>query len=106
MNPQRPPSALREDLEVAAGLCRLDQAEAVRLTRYIDIRRVIAGHLQEHTRVRAALVGLTGRVQKAWAEAEAGGEPPPVADRDTELLQCFHMRIVMLDVGQIGRAHV
>ena len=73
MDAKRAAAALGEDLEIAAGLRRFDDAEGVFLARNRQVACVVAGDLQEHAGVRAALVGLPGRVQEARAEAEARG---------------------------------
>ena len=46
---------------------------------------VVAGDLQEHARVRPALVGLAGRVQEAGPEADAGRRSRAVPDRAPDL---------------------
>ena len=70
MDAERPAAALGEHREVAARLRRLDDAEGVRCPGTARSRGVVAGDLQEHARVRSALVGLAGRVQEARPEAE------------------------------------
>src|SRR5919109_3015388 len=56
MYPQNAPAALHQDVEIAARLGSLDQAETVLLIGYIDVRRIVTGDLQEHTGVQAAFV--------------------------------------------------
>src|SRR5262249_34874489 len=59
VNPQRPPSALRQYFEIATRLCGLHQAERVFLIRYGQIVSVVAGHLQEDTAVRPTFIRLS-----------------------------------------------
>jgi hypothetical protein len=73
MHTQDTPAALGEHLQIAAGLRRLNDAEAVFVARHIEIARVVARDLQEHAGVRAAFVELTRRMEKARTESEAGG---------------------------------
>src|ERR1700676_710630 len=65
MHPQRPPAALGQHVEIAAGLPRLDDAEARLLAGHGKIYRVIGGNLQEYAAVRAALVGLSGECRES-----------------------------------------
>src|SRR3569833_1145543 len=81
------PAALGQHVEVAAGLCRLDDAEARLLSGDRKILRIVSGDLQEHAAVRPALVGLAGRMQEARAELGASGEMLLVAHPDTHLLK-------------------
>src|SRR5579862_2309103 len=73
MHAQGSAPAVGEHVEVAARLRRLDHAERIFGARHRQIGRIAAGDLQEDATVRATLVGLSGRVQETWAEAEAGG---------------------------------
>src|SRR5436309_6987658 len=102
VHPQRAAAPLLEHLEVAAGLRRLHHSERVCLSRHRQIRRVVAGDLQEDPRARAALVGLAGRVKEARAEADAGGDLVSVTDRRPHLLQLGLVRVRHLDVRQQG----
>src|SRR5208283_3394211 len=68
---QRTTTALQQHLEVAAGLRCLHDAEAIGMAGHVDIHRIIAGDLQEYTGIRAAFVGLPGRMLEARSEAEA-----------------------------------
>src|SRR5262249_19537982 len=70
VNTQCAPLALHQHLEIAARLRGHDHAEAVLPAGDRDIGGGIAGDLQEYAAVRAALVGLAGRMQEAWAEPE------------------------------------
>ena len=60
MGAQRPPLTLHQNLEIPSCLSRLDDAECIFLVRHWQIEGVVAGDLQEHARVRATLVGLSG----------------------------------------------
>src|SRR5260370_16422028 len=73
--------AIGEDLEISAGLCGLHYAEGVFLAGNRYVVGVVAGDLEEYTGVGSAFVGLTGRVQKTRAEAEAARDRPGVAGR-------------------------
>src|SRR6266478_7733532 len=65
--------ALGQYLEIAARLCRLHHAKGVLLAWHWQIIRVVAGNLEEHTGVWAALISLPGGMQKPRAEAATGG---------------------------------
>ena len=103
MNPQGTPAALGQDLEIAARLRRLDHAEGVFLAGHRQILGVLAGDLQEDAAVRAALVGLPGRMQKARAEAEAGRRFGAVADHPAPALQRRDMAGAAFDIGEQTR---
>ena len=60
MYPQSPAAAFRENLEVSPGLRRFDHPEGVFLPRYGQVRRIVAGDLQNDSAIRATLVSLTG----------------------------------------------
>ena len=100
MHAQHPPVALGQHLEIAARFRRLDDTESVFLVRHLEIGGVVAGDLQEHAGVRAALVGLPGRMQEARPEAEAGGDALAVADQDADVLQRVAMVLVAFDIGE------
>ena len=92
MHAQSAPPAVGQDLEIAAGLRRLDHAESVFLSGNGQVGCVIAGNLQEDAAVRAAFVGLPGRMQKARAKAKTGGYAMPVANSVPDGLQPLFMR--------------
>ena len=100
MHAQHAPIALGQHLEIAARLRRLDDTEGVFLVRHLEIGGVVAGDLQEHAGVRAALVGLPGRMQEPRSEAEAGGDALAVADQDADILQRVAMALVAFDIGE------
>jgi hypothetical protein len=80
MDAQRAPAAFHQHLEIAARLRRLHHAEAVGMAGHVDIGRIIAGDLQEHAGIRAALVCLSSRMLETGSEAEAGCGMGPVAN--------------------------
>src|SRR6185437_14810896 len=100
MNAQRAPTALHQNLEIAARLRRLHHAEAVGMAGHVDIARIVAGDLQEDSRIGAALVRLPSRVLEARPETEADGGAGPVANARAECSQCLRVRRVALDIGQ------
>src|SRR6185437_8084028 len=100
MHPQGAPAAFGEDVEIAARLRRLDDAEAVPSARHVEVARIVAGDLQKDARIGAALIGLAGRMEEARAETEAGGDPLRAADRDAYCLQRLGVRGVALDIGE------
>ena len=102
MNAQGSAAALGQDLEVPAGLRSFDHSERVLLPRNRQVGGIIAGDLQKHTAVWAALVGLSGGMQESWAEADAGRVVPLIAQQVTQLLQSRDMVRVHLDVGEQG----
>src|SRR6266446_3298524 len=87
VRPQRAAFAFGQNLEITARLRSLHHTESIFLARHRQIVRVVAGNLEEHARIRAALVSLPGGMQKARAEADAGGHFLSVANRHTHLLQ-------------------
>ncbi len=103
MHTQGAAAAIGEDLEISAGLCRLHYAEGVFLAGNRYVVGVVAGDLEEYTAVGSAFVGLTGRVQKTRAEAEACRDVLGVADCMTNFLQLRFMGFVHLNVAQHGK---
>src|SRR5579872_4140753 len=71
MHPQGAAAAFDEHLEVSASLSGFDYAKCKLLAGHGKVDCVVAGDLQEHTRVRTALVGLAGGMQEAWTKSEA-----------------------------------
>ena len=100
MHAQRAPAALGEHVEIAAGLGRLDHAEARLLARHGEILGVIASDLQEHAAVGAAFLGLPGGMQEARAEFRTGRDLALVAHPKPHPLQALDMGAVALDIGQ------
>ena len=97
---QRAPAALGKDLEIAARLRRLDDAERVGLAGHRQVLGIVAGDLQEDAAVRPALVGLSRRMLEARPEADAGRRLGPVADHPAEALHHLDMGGVALDIGE------
>ena len=81
---ERASAPLDKIVEVAAGLRRLDDAKAVGVTGHDHIGRVVAGDLKEHAGIRAALVGLPGRVLEAGAKSKTGRGMRLVANTRTQ----------------------
>src|ERR1051326_3153608 len=73
VNPQSAATLVGEYLEVAAGLRGFHHAEGILLAGHIEIDGVVTGDLEEDTAVRSAFVSLSGGVEEARSEAEAGG---------------------------------
>src|SRR5665213_115910 len=102
MDPERSPPALGQHIEIAARLRRFYHAETIFLPRHGQILRLVAGDLEEHTAIRAALIGLSGRMQEARSELEAGGDALAVANHHPQRLQHGNMRRLALDIGENG----
>ena len=100
MNSQRPPSALRQHLKVAACLRRFHHSECVFLSRHRKFDRIVASDLQEYARVRTAFISLSSRVQKTRAEPQARCHALVVADRMPQHLQHLLMLRIHLDVAE------
>src|ERR1700676_4043681 len=64
MDAQHTPVAFGQDIEIAARLRGLDDAEGVFLARHLEIGGGVAGDLQEHAGIGAAFVGLSGRMKE------------------------------------------
>jgi hypothetical protein len=76
---QQAPAARREDLEVAARLRRLDDAERIPSPRHREIDDIVARDLQEDPAVGAAFVRLARRVQKPRPVADTGRDARVIA---------------------------
>src|SRR5216683_1191686 len=100
MDAQGAPTALGEDIEVAARLRRLDGAEAVSAAWDAKVAAIIVGDLQKNAGIRSAFVGLAGRVEKAWPKADTSRDAPGVADHAPHRLQGAGMRRIALDIGE------
>src|SRR6516165_3636842 len=100
MGAQHAAAALGQHLEIAAGLCPLDDLYGVLVARHREILDIVAGDLREDSRVRSSLVSLPGRVLETWTEAEARCHPLPVAHGETQRLKLFFMGRAHLDVGE------
>src|SRR5512143_462195 len=80
MHAQRAAISLRQDPEVAARLGGLHHAKAEAVAGDRQILSIIAGQLQEDAAIRSAFVGLSGRMEEARTEADAGGHAAGIAD--------------------------
>src|SRR6266403_1928515 len=92
MHAQGAPAALGQNVEIAAGLRRLDNAEARLLAGYREIVGIVRCDLQEHAAVGAAFIGLSGGMQERRAEFGAGRKVVAVAHRKPHVLQFLDMR--------------
>src|SRR5882724_5564817 len=95
--------AFGENVEIAAGLGRLDDAERIFLAGHGEIGSVIAGNLQKDTAVRAAFVGLSRGMQEARSEAEACRDFLFVANNMAEFLKDFFVFGVHGNVAENGK---
>src|SRR5205823_57725 len=68
-------AALAQRLEIARGLGADQPREAERPVRDLQLLAVVLDHLEEESRVRAALVQLAGRVEVPRAEAARDDAP-------------------------------
>src|SRR5208282_2955035 len=100
---QGAPAAFREHREIAAGLCCLDHTKRVLLSGHGQVHSIVAGNLEEHAAILAALVGLSRRVQETRAKAEAGGHFLGVTHLVANALQRALIPRVHGDVAQHGK---
>src|SRR5579863_8785202 len=100
MHAERAPVAVSENLKIAASLRGFDNAEGVLLLRDWQIVRLVAGDLEENTRVRASFIGLPGAVQKARAEAEHGRDLLALQNFAADLFERFFVLGKHGDVGE------
>ena len=100
MDAQGPAAALGQHVEIAPRLRRLDDAEGEFAAGYRQVSGIVAGDLQEHPGIGAALVGLTGRMQEPRAEAEAGRDALAVADQSPHGLERIAVLPVAFDVSE------
>jgi hypothetical protein len=94
MDAQHAPAAFHQHVEVTAGLCCLDDAEAVGMARNVEIGGIVAGDLEEDAGVRSALVGLARRMLEARREADAGGGMGGVANARAQRGQRLGGRLI------------
>ena len=99
MDSQGPAITFGQHCEVASGLRRFHYPECVFLLWHRQVVLVVAGDLQEDSAVGAAFVGLSGGVQEARAEAQAGGNVLFVADTHAQRLQKRFVVGIHFDVG-------
>src|ERR1039458_5164957 len=98
--------ALGQNREISAGLGCLHYAEGIFLLRYLQVRRVVAGDLQEDSTVGAAFVALPRGMQKARAKAEAGRSFLAIPYAHA---QCLQKRLVLgihLDICQHSKIEI
>src|ERR1700729_3428684 len=100
MDAQHPPVPVGQDIEIAACLRRLDDAEGVFLVRHLDIDAVVAGYLQEYAGIGPALVSLSGRMKESRSEAQAGADALAITDQHADILERVAMTSIALDVGE------
>src|SRR5580700_1001784 len=100
MDAKRAASAFGQHGEITASLRGLYYAERVFLLRHFDIDRIIARDLEEHARVRSALVRLTCRVQESRPEFGHGRNLLVVAHEEANLLKRLLIGFVHRDVAE------
>src|SRR5262245_10214377 len=92
MNVERAPAARPKHLQISRRLERFHLAEGVSLPGNREVLPVVGRDLEKNTFVRAALVELTGRVEKARAVTERGRDSLLVPDAEA---QCLESGIVL-----------
>src|ERR1700681_3977426 len=100
MHPKRTPAALGQHVEITAGLCRLDDAEAGLLIGHGEIPGIVGCDLQKYTAVGAALVSLPGGMQETRAEFGTGRDMALVTHLKPRLLQCADVRGIAFDISE------
>src|SRR5215831_12386295 len=100
MNPQCTPVAVGKNLKIAARLGRFNNTERILLPRYGDIRGIVTSNLQKDTRVRAALVSLSRRVQKPGTKTEARGNAFLRAHGMANRLEVSFVCLIHLDISE------
>ena len=101
MDGEDAPAPLHQDLVVAPCLGELDLAEGQAFAGNRDVvGRRIGGDLEEQAAVRAALVGLAGRVEEAGPEAENGGAARRTGDAPAQGLEQLAVPAVALEVSR------
>src|SRR5262245_28926372 len=98
MHTQSPAAALREHFEIAPRLRRLYHSKCVLLSGDRQVRGIVTGDLEKHSRIRAALVSLPRGVQEARAESQARGHPLGIANRRPDSLEGLFVRLVHFNV--------
>src|SRR5262249_35149300 len=88
--------------EVSQGLRPVEVTEGVRLARYRDVWAAACDHLDEHARIRAALVQLAGRVQEARAEADRRGDVVAGAKSHARPSQRFDILRIAVEISGQG----
>ena len=100
MKPQRAAAAFRQHIEVATRLCRFDDAEAGLLAGDVQIGGVVRRDLQKHTVVRPAFIGLSGGMEEARAESDAGSNVPAIADRYANGVYRGDVGVAAVEIGE------
>src|ERR1700694_2719538 len=100
---QRPALAVGQNLEIAPSLCCLYYSESVLLSGNRQVLGIVACDLQEHAAVGAALISLSGGVQKTRPEAEARRHMFAVADGHAQGLQQRFVFRIHLDIAKEGK---
>src|ERR1051326_484755 len=100
MNAQSATFSFGQDLEITAGLRRLDDAEGVLLLGNRELYSVVTRDLKKDSAVGAAFVCLSGGVKKARSETKAGSDAFLIADLVADRLQAVFVCLVHLDVGE------
>ena len=98
VNAQGATFALRQHLEIAPRLRRLDNAEAVVAAGDRHVSHRVVGDLQEYAGVRSTLIGLTGRMQEARSKPEASSCQLTIAYFTPHLLQHIVVALIHFDV--------
>src|SRR5215472_423098 len=99
MHSQRSSIPLAQHLEIAPCLCSFYYSKRELLAGHLQIGCVVAGDLQEHSRIGTAFVCLSGRMQEARTKAEAGGRLLAIANRLARSLQSLLVGLIHLNVG-------
>src|SRR5271154_6884788 len=89
-----------QHFEIAARFRRLDDTEGVFLVRHLEVVGVVASDLQEHAGVRAALVGLPGRMKEPRPKAETGSDPLAITNQDAYILERIAITLIALYIGE------
>ena len=100
MDAQRAPATFEQNVEIATRLRGFHHAKARAVAGNGQVLGVVRSDLEEHTAVWPALVSLSGRMQKARTEFEAGRDVAAIAQRQPPRLQARHVCLVMREVGQ------
>src|SRR5438094_7759702 len=100
MYAQGTPATVGEYLKIAASLRCFHDPECKLLAGNRKVGTILARDLQEHARVRTALVSLAGGVQKARTKSETGRHVFLVANRDPHALQRLFVRLVHFHVPE------
>src|ERR1700682_1880482 len=92
--------AVGQDLEISASLRLLHHSESILLSGHRQIGLIVAGHLQEHTRVRTAFVSLPRGMQESGTESQARSQMLAVSHGGSHGLQRLLMSFVHLNIAE------